>query len=74
MCRSPIFRKSIFIKNLPQFLNKKLQLLPEEKAISEALASLCLRAVMEELVATGNIYSYDSMDDFFEGQYCRIRY
>ncbi len=72
MCRSPIFRKSIFIKNLPQFLNKKLQLLSEE--ISEALASLCLRAVMEELVATGNIYSYDSMDDFFEGQYCRIRY
>ncbi|CCP63089.1 hypothetical protein L11322_00167 [Chlamydia trachomatis L1/1322/p2] len=74
MCRSPIFRKSIFIKNLPELLNKKLQLLPEEKEISEALASLCLRAVMEELVATGNIYSYDSMDDFFEGQYCRIRY
>lgn len=29
---------------------------------------------MKELVATGDLYDYDPMEDFLGGEYCRIRY
>lgn len=69
--RSPILLKQVLLGNLPQLLSSKLGLLPDE---GNTLADLCLHAVMKELVASGDIYDYDPMENFFGGEYCRIRY
>lgn len=71
LSRSPILLRQILLGNLPQLLSAKLGLLPNE---GNRLACLCLHAVMKELVATGDLYDYDPMDDFLGGEYCRIRY
>ena len=71
LSRSPILLRQILLGNLPQLLSAKLGVLPNE---GNRLACLCLHAVMKELVATGDLYDYDPMDDFLGGEYCRIRY
>ncbi|MDD6310055.1 MAG: hypothetical protein PUA53_03445 [Chlamydia suis] len=71
LSRSPILLRQILLGNLPQLLSAKLGVLPNE---GNRLACLCLHAVMKELVATGDLYDYDPMEDFLGGEYCRIRY